>query len=327
MLPGLGKFLGGVAEGLFRTPGATGAEMAAAARNLSTTRAAVSTLRGRAAASTALGGRAAVSNATIGVAASAADRAALRYAGTTPAGYGGLLPKLAIGAGIYGAAKGLDFIRSETRFSEDGSGIAKFGMGTLSLGMKLAAGHQVLKGAMGSAAWYAGRIAGNTSKFKGAYNAGSKMLDRAGMMALKAPLKFAAGLPKFAFKTAVSIPYAAGGMVAGTGGMVAKAFGAKNISLGALTRPTYGLGLVKGGIFSKEAPMYRGAFAVGAAMGMAGSAMQHKGRNQSWVPSATGGTNPANYGMGIQAMRRGPSKNYGPSLTLMLHQNHSRVMP
>lgn len=76
----------------------------------------------------------------------------------------------------------------------------------------------------------------------------------------------------------------------------------------------------------KSAPTMYGFATLGASASIAQSYARHKNENKSWVGGGMS-PNPSNFGAGISAMRRGPSANYGPALTLMLHQNHSRRMP
>ena len=75
-----------------------------------------------------------------------------------------------------------------------------------------------------------------------------------------------------------------------------------------------------------EGPVMSGMLMLGMAGGLGHAALTHDNKNKNWRFSMGGGVNPDNYGMGIHRMRRGPARNYGPSLTLRLHHNHNRVM-
>lgn len=76
----------------------------------------------------------------------------------------------------------------------------------------------------------------------------------------------------------------------------------------------------------RAAPTMYGFATLGAGAAVAQSYARHKNESKSWVGGGMS-PNPSNFGGGISAMRRGPASNYGPALTLMLHQNHSRRMP
>ena len=78
-----------------------------------------------------------------------------------------------------------------------------------------------------------------------------------------------------------------------------------------------------------DAPILSGFLAMGMA---AGFGYQAAKRNVPYNmrgldPLANSGIKPSYYGSGVHLMNRGPSRNFGPALTLQLHRDHSRVMP
>lgn len=75
----------------------------------------------------------------------------------------------------------------------------------------------------------------------------------------------------------------------------------------------------------RSAPTMYGFAALGAGAAVAQSYSRYKNDSRGWVSGGIS-PNPQNYGGGISVLRRGPAANYGPALTLMLHQNHSRRM-
>jgi len=74
------------------------------------------------------------------------------------------------------------------------------------------------------------------------------------------------------------------------------------------------------------APTMYGFAALGAAASVMSSYQRYKSNSSGGMVSSSIAPNPGNFGGGISVMRRGPAANYGPALTLMLHQNHSRRM-
>jgi len=74
-----------------------------------------------------------------------------------------------------------------------------------------------------------------------------------------------------------------------------------------------------------RAPIYAGATGVGIFAGIVNEASAHNRRARGEMRGgSTPGVDPVNWGAGISMMPRGPTRNYGPNLTLSLHRSHSR---
>lgn len=261
-------------------------------------------------------------------------------------------------APMQAASSGIDYFLNETRAGEELSGAARLGIGAVGLGFKLNAYRHLARGATGSVLQAAGRTVGDPSKFINQYRWVEGKLNAIPGLLGKGIAKAAVGAVALPVRAVLGAPYAAmsAARVAGTvggsalfgrwsmmgsiGGAAARKVGLGGVankffnfmesrSVSAALHPTWGgpvgLGRTKYGM--KAAPLLTGTVGISAAAAMASKMYSYKQQNDPWVMNAQGGTNPSNYGMGMSVMRRGPSRNYGPALTLMLHQNHSRVMP
>lgn len=282
-------------------------------------------------------------------------------------GIGGGILKLG-GAVAVGSA--IDFVLNETRMGEDMSGAGRMLGKTASFGLKMYGGVSMIKGATGSALYWAGAATGRASRFHGAYT-GLGNIFKQGGRAIGQGLGAVATTPVMGV---VGLPYAAVAVARGGLSMIGRGLLGSHTPFGDLAglisggripkfmdsldvarafSPSFGFGKKpisdyrgmkgkKGGGYGRtgfagvaspktpfgyrEAPIMRGVFMLGAVGGAGYGMVKHDQEKRNLLLS-NGAINPANYGMGINAMRRGPQRNYGPSLTLMLHQNHSRVMP
>lgn len=81
--------------------------------------------------------------------------------------------------------------------------------------------------------------------------------------------------------------------------------------------------------FLKEgrAAMGAGLFTIAGGAAVGAQYINQRGDQMSGWKGGAQDFNPADYGQGFYAMRRGSASNYGPALTLALHRNNSRVMP
>ena len=251
----------------------------------------------------------------------------------------GALPK-------FGLAAGLDAYMDSPEGSANTPGF-KFGAQAVSFGLRFGAYRSLARGVAGTVLGGAGRMVGRPGQFFQQYDYIAKNLGpmwKSGSLTNKALKGAALGARELAYTPIRAVTGAfdmavGGAKVAGRlaesglapfGIRWASKTGGASIA-GALT-PKAGLvnkflNRMLPGFLNKEldAPIMSAAIALGGAAQYGLSKFDYNRRNANWQ----GGPkyNPANYGGGISAMRRGGAQNYGPSLTLMLHSQHSRVMP
>lgn len=252
----------------------------------------------------------------------------------------GALPK-------FGMAAGLDAYL-ETPDADQLTGAQRFGLQAVSFGMRFGAYRSLARGVAGTVLGGAGRMVGQPGAYAKQYGAMAKALGpmwQSGSltnMAFRGVLKGAREVAYTPVRAVLGIP---GAITAGAGtaarvigdtgigrmigmGRLADRMGASSISAAMHPRigGAFGRGLAKVGLVNKmqDAPIMSTAIALGMGAQYFKSKAEYNERNANWL----GGPkyNPANYGGGITAMRRGGAQNYGPALTLMLHGNGRRVM-
>ncbi len=273
-----------------------------------------------------------------GVGARAAGRAAVHPTlWGTLAGRGGAGARRGLLGGVAKAAIPFGLAAGMSKYSEDNPNISGFGhllLGAGSFGLRASGARMIARGAVGTGFTAAERFTGKDfggmygkfdRKLAGAFSKGS--ISNWALKQAGSGVNFLAKAP---FRMAAGLPYAA----KSTGQMLGRIAGVSGTPLSQSLHPTWpGRGGFSKWLTNKnfDAPIGHGLFALGAGAAVTSAALQfnHFQQNGQWtMPSErTGGPMMQDYGLGIHAMKRKNYNNYGPSLTLQLHRNSTRVMP